>query len=215
MNSAISTRKNLRGPSIVLAIFGLFPIAVHALAARTAAARQEPKTEAQPIIERIEVIGNRRVEMATIREDILSRPGQPYNPAAVAADILRLWNTHFFADLRVETENAPDRPNDKVVIFYVREQPIIRRIEYKGIKSVAEQDILNAFKAGNIPISVETRFDPDQVAAAVVLLRALLAVHGHPSATVTTSCEKIFATDAIKLEFDVDEGPSQNEQATQ
>ncbi len=37
----------------------------------------------------------------------------------------------------------PSRPNAKIIISYLKERPVIRRIEYKGIKSVTESEILD------------------------------------------------------------------------
>jgi hypothetical protein len=38
-------------------------------------------------------------------------------------------------DVRLEVEDSPELPNGKIVVFIVRERPIVSRIEYKGIKS--------------------------------------------------------------------------------
>ena len=86
----------------------------------------------QYIIQRIEFIGNRRIQRDTLLARIFSRPGDPYNEEAVRRDFQALWNTQFFEDIRLEVEDSPDQPNGKIIVFYVQERPIIRRIEYKG-----------------------------------------------------------------------------------
>jgi outer membrane protein insertion porin family len=45
------------------------------------------------------------------------------------------------------------------------ERPIIRRIEYKGNKSITESDILDAFKEKKVGLSVESQFDPRKSSA--------------------------------------------------
>ncbi len=94
-----------------------------------------------PVIERIEFQGNRRIRSETLRARIFSRAGDPLNEDALRRDFHALWNTQYFEDIRLEVQDTPDKPNSKIVIFYVTERPIIRRIEYKGNKSVSESDI--------------------------------------------------------------------------
>ena len=87
------------------------------------------------------------------------------------------------------------------------ERPIIRRIEYKGNKSVSESDILDAFKDKKVGLSVESQFDPTKITRAEVVIKSLLAAHGHQFATVKPTYERIAATNAVKLVFNIDEGP--------
>jgi outer membrane protein insertion porin family len=161
----------------------------------------------QYIISRIEFEGNRRVQQATLRARIFSHQGDPYNVEALHRDFQALWNTQFFEDIRLEVEDDPSTPNGKIVIFHVTERPIIRRIEYKGNKSVSESDILDAFKDKKVGLSVESQFDPTKIKRAEVVLKSLLAAHGHQFATVKPTYERIAASNAVKLVFNIDEGP--------
>jgi outer membrane protein insertion porin family len=161
----------------------------------------------QNVIQRIEFIGNRRIQRDTLLARIFSRPGDPYTEEAVRRDFQALWNTQFFEDIRLEVEDSPDQPNAKILVFYVQERPIIRRIEYKGIKSITESDILDAFKDKKVGLSVESQFDPTKIKRAEVVIKALLAEHGRQFATVKPTYERIAATNAVKLVFNVDEGP--------
>ena len=168
----------------------------------------QQQTPANPLtITRIEIIGNRRIQRDTLLARIFSRPGDPYSEEAVRRDFQALWNTQFFEDIRLEVENDPRNPNGKIVVFYVTERPIIRRIEYKGNKSVSESDILDAFKDKKVGLSVESQFDPTKITRAEVVIKSLLAAHGHQFATVKPTYERIAATNAVKLVFNIDEGP--------
>src|ERR1700723_189953 len=161
----------------------------------------------QYIIQRIEFIGNRRIQRDTLLARIFSRPGDPYNEEAVRRDFQALWNTQFFEDVRLEVEDSPDQPDGKIVVFYLKERPIIRRIEYKGNKSISESDILDAFKDKKVGLSVEGQFDPTKIKHAEVVIKELLAEHGRQFATVKPTYERIAATNAVKLVFNIDEGP--------
>src|SRR5277367_2926002 len=161
----------------------------------------------QYVIEKIEFIGNRRIQRDTLLARIFSRAGDPYSPEAVRRDFQALWNTQFFEDIRLEVEDSPNEPNAKILVFYVTERPIIRRIEYKGNKSITESDILDAFKDKKVGLSVESQFDPTKIKRAEVVIKGLLAEHGRQFATVKPTYERIAATNAVKLVFNIDEGP--------
>jgi outer membrane protein insertion porin family len=105
-----------------------------------------PAQQNAPIIDRIEFQGNRRIRTETLQARIFTRKGDPYNEDALRRDFQALWNTQYFEDVRLEIQDSPNNPNAKIAIFYVVERPIIRRIEYRGIKSITESDILDRFR---------------------------------------------------------------------
>jgi outer membrane protein insertion porin family len=174
------------------------------LSAGTLPALAQRPPGGQGIILRIEFQGNHRIQRDTLLARIFSRPGDPYSEEAARRDFQSLWNTQFFEDIRLEVE---DTPEGKILVFYVKERPIIRRIEYKGNKSVSESDILDRFKERKVGLSVESQFDPTKIKRAEVVLKELLAEHGRQFATVKPTFERIAATNAVKLVFNVDEGP--------
>ncbi|MGH9703453.1 MAG: POTRA domain-containing protein, partial [Candidatus Acidiferrales bacterium] len=111
-----------------------------------AAAFPQSSSPNQGIITSILFDGNRRIQSDTLRSRIFSRVGDPYNSETSRRDFQALWNTQYFEDIRLEVEDDPKTPNGKILVFHVQERPIIRRIEYKGNKSVSESDILDRFK---------------------------------------------------------------------
>jgi outer membrane protein insertion porin family len=54
---------------------------------------------------------------------------------------------------------------------------------------------------------VESQFDPTKIKHAEVVIKELLAEHGRQFATVKPTYERIAATNAVKLVFNIDEGP--------
>ena len=181
------------------------------MASRLSRARAQqqtaPAAQGTPTIERIEFQGNRRIRSETLRARIFSRPGDPVNEDALRRDFHALWNTQYFEDIRLEVEDSPDKPNQKIIVFYVTERPIIRRIEYKGNKSVSESDILDRFKDRKVGLSIESQFDPTKIKKAEVVIKELLAEHGRQYATVKPTYERLPGTNAVKLTFNIDEGP--------
>jgi len=166
-------------------------------------------TAGQPaaIVERIQFDGNRRIRSETLQARIFTRPGDVYSEDALRRDFQALWNTQYFEDIRLEVQDSPDRPNAKIIIFHVIERPVIRRIEYHGLKSVTQSDVLDRFKERKVGLVVEDQFDPTKIKKAEVVLKELLAEHGRQFAVVKPTFERIPSTNAVKLVFSVDEGP--------
>jgi outer membrane protein insertion porin family len=180
-----------------------------ALAQQTSPPQPQAAASAAPqsVIERIEFEGNRRIQRDTLLARILSHPGDPYNEDAVRRDFRLLWNTGFFEDIRLEVEDSPDQPNGKILVFYVSERPTIRNIHYNGLKSITESDVLDAFKDRKVGLSQESQFDPTKVKRAEIIIEQLLAQRGHMFASVKPTYQRIAATNAVVLTFNVDEGP--------
>src|SRR5690242_19789494 len=159
------------------------------------------------VIQRIEFIGNRRVRNDTLKARIFSREGDPYNEETLRRDFQALWNTQFFEDVKLRVEDSPDHANAKIIIFEVKERPIIRRIRYDGIHSVTESDILDRFKERKVGLSVESPFDLTKIKKAEVVLKELLGEHGRQFASVTPEYERIASSNAVILLFKINEGP--------
>jgi outer membrane protein insertion porin family len=159
------------------------------------------------LIERIEFLGNRRVRSDTLKARIFSRENDAYNEETLRRDFQALWNTQFFEDVKLRVEDSPDRPNAKIILFEVKERPIIRRIRYENIHSVSESDILDRFKERKVGLTVESQFDPTKIKKAEVVIKDLLGEHGRQFAKVTPQYERIASSNAVILIFKVDEGP--------
>ncbi|HWY75674.1 MAG TPA: outer membrane protein assembly factor BamA, partial [Verrucomicrobiae bacterium] len=197
-------------------VIGLLAVAVVCLVPVTRALpippQQAPQArpaapEGTPTIARIDFDGNRRIRTETLRARIFSRAGDPVNEEALRRDFHALWNTQFFEDIRLEIQDSPDNPNQKIVVFFVTERPTVRRIVYKGNKSVSESDILDRFKDRKVGLSIESQFDPTRIKKAEVVLKDLLAEHGRQYAVVKPTYERLPGTNAVTLTFNIDEGP--------
>ena len=172
-------------------------------------ASHDPQNPSQQpaVIQRIEFNGNRRVRNDTLKARIFSRENDAYNEETLRRDFQALWNTQFFEDVKLRVEDSPDKANAKIVIFEVKERPIIRRIRYENIHSVSESDILDRFKERKVGLTVESQFDPTKIKKAEVVIKELLGEHGRQFAKVTPQYERIASSNAVILIFKVDEGP--------
>src|SRR5204863_3181233 len=87
----------------------------------------------------------------------------------------------------------------------VKELPIIRDIQFEGLKSVTESDVLKTFRERRVGISKESILDPVKLKNAERVLKELLAAKGHPNAIVSGSIEKVSQTSSA-ITFVVNEG---------
>jgi outer membrane protein insertion porin family len=93
--------------------------------------------------------------------------------------------------------------NGKIAAFSLREKPIIRRMVYKGIKSIPESDIASAFSNERIGLSGGTWFDQNELAHGAAIIKELVAARGCPAATVKPN----FSANVVTVQFEVNEGP--------
>jgi outer membrane protein insertion porin family len=164
---------------------------------------QQPQ---QQVIEEVDIQGNRRLRREDILYYIQTRPGDPYNADQVARDLQTINALGFFE--KTETKVTVDvAPRGGVrVTFYVRELPIIRDIQFEGLKSVSESDVLKTFRERRVGVSKEAIYDPVKVRNAVRVLKELLAAKGHPNATIAEGRENV-STTSVAITFQVTEGP--------
>ncbi len=151
-----------------------------------------------------QVIGNRRIPKESVLARLFSRQGDLYDPSVVERDFNSLWNTNYFDDVRIERTETPKCVQ---LVIYVREKPTIREINYKGLNAVSQSDVLDRFKKAKVALSVESQYDPTKIKRAEVVLRELLAEHGHQFATIRTEIKTIPPA-SVALTFNIKEGPT-------
>lgn len=199
-----SLRYNARRPALwQLCRFTVFVLLIVCALAPTTRA-QDPARDA--LIEDIEVRGNRRLPKETILYNIQSKPGDVYREATARRDFETLIGLGFFDPLRCKFYMETGPRGGVVIIFEVREYPLIRDLQYRGLKSATESEVLTRFKERRTQVSKEAQLDPAKANAARHVLRELLSEKGHPEARVEIEVEDISAT-AVALLFIVEEGP--------
>jgi len=171
------------------------------LANRARAQQPQPR-----LVESVEVLGNRRLRKDDIVYYIQTRAGDPYNPAQVERDLQAILALGFFDKVGTSV-SIEDGPRGGVIVtFHVTELPIIRDIQFEGLHSVSESDVLKAFRERRVGVSKEAIKDPVKVRTATRVLKELLSAKGHPNAVVTADEEKVSAT-SVAITFAVNEGP--------
>jgi len=155
------------------------------------------------VISEINVQGNRRIPGDTIKGRIFTHAGDIYDPAALERDFNALWNTGYFEDIRFTREETPKGWR---LIIQVKEKPTIREINYVGLSSVTNSDVLDRFKEAKVGLTVENQYDPTKVKKAEVTIKGLLAEHGRQFSTIRTEIRQIPPA-AVGITFVIKEGP--------
>jgi outer membrane protein insertion porin family len=155
-------------------------------------------------IESIRVIGNRRIPKETIIARLFTHQGDVYDPISIERDFNSLWNTGYFINLRIERE---DSEKGIILDIFVKEKPTIREINYKGLNSVSQSDVLDRFKKEKVPLSVESQFDEAKILRATTVLKDILSEHGHQFAVVKVDIKDIPPA-SVQVNFNIKEGPT-------
>ena len=158
----------------------------------------------QQNVVQIRVIGSRRIPKETVLARMFSHVGEPFDPLTVERDFNSLWNTGYFEDVRIEKE---DTPQGIILDVYVREKPTIREINYKGLNSVTQSDVMDRFKKEKVGLTPESQYDPARIAHARAVILEMLAEHGHQFATVKPEIKDIPPA-SVQLNFLIKEGPT-------
>src|ERR1700687_5328907 len=125
---------------LLIFVSGIVLLASMVSSPRVATAQQN-----QRLVESVDIVNKRRLRKNDILYYVQTRPGDPYNEQQIQRDLQAILNLGFFDKVksRVYTEEGPR--GGVVVIFEVKELPIIRDLQFQGLHSVAESALLKAF----------------------------------------------------------------------
>jgi outer membrane protein insertion porin family len=161
-----------------------------------------PATTPQTIYE-IRVIGNRRIPRETILARLFTHVGDMWDPVQIERDFNSLWNTGYFQNLYFTRE---DTTRGIILNIFLRENPTIRDITYKGLNSVTQSDLLARYKKEKVDLTEESQYDNGKVAHAEAVIKEMLAEHGHQFATVKADVKNIPPA-SVQIVFNIKEGP--------
>lgn len=93
-----------------------------------------------PKIVSVDISGNMHVPTQTIMGVVQARPGQPFDPRVVQADLQRIFALGYFAD-----QPAPlirQRPGGIAITYRVIENPVLTKIQFSGNAHVPADTLL-------------------------------------------------------------------------
>ncbi len=161
--------------------------------------------QSQRLVESVDITGNRRLRKDDILYWVQTRPGDPFNQEQVQRDLQTILGLGFFDKTATRVLTEEGARGGINVIFEVKELPIIRDLQFEGLKSVPESDVLKAFRERRVGISKESIYDPVKARNAIRVLKELLAARGRPNATIEERREEVSNT-STALTFVINEG---------
>lgn len=130
--------KDLRVPAlrIILAVSAALPILLPGRAqAQTAPVAQSVTPQlVGRTVEEVRILGNAQVSTSGIRNKIVTKPGDKYDPATVQEDYQRIYELKQFSNVEAQVE--PTESGGVIVVFVVTEQKLIKKITWHGNKRV-------------------------------------------------------------------------------
>ncbi len=159
----------------------------------------------QRLVESVDITGNRRLRKDDILYYVQTRAGDPFNEQQVQRDLQAILALGFFDKTATRVLTEEGARGGVNVIFEVRELPIIRDLQFDGLKSVSESEVLKAFRERRVGVSKESIYDPVKVRNAIRVLKELLAARGHPNATIEERRDEVSAT-STAVTFVINEG---------
>jgi outer membrane protein insertion porin family len=175
------------------------------LASIISAPRLVNAQQSQRLVESVDIIGNRRLRKDDILYYVQTRPGDPFSEQQIQRDLQAILGLGFFDKTATRVLTEEGARGGVNVIFEVKELPIIRDLQFEGLKSVPESDVLKAFRERRVGVSKESIYDPVKVRNAIRVLKELLAARGHPNATIEEKRDEVSAT-STALTFVINEG---------
>ncbi|MGH9722412.1 MAG: POTRA domain-containing protein, partial [Bryobacteraceae bacterium] len=167
----------------------------------------KPVDETKPLaqgdlVEDVEFRGARRVPQNTLRAQIVTKKGDRLDKEILHRDFMTLWNTSRFDDITLELEPGTV---GTIVRFVLVERRIVRTINYQGLKSITQSEVLDRFKERKVGLTVESQYDPNKIQRASIVLKEYLAERGRQYASVAPEVRQI-PPSSLAVTFNVDEG---------
>jgi len=181
---------------IILFAFGLFGIS-------------QAEEKSQPIVEKVEIIGNEAVPKETILYYISEKPGKPYSPELVAKDIKTLFKLGYFENISVDVKEG-----EKGVIlrYFVKERPLITEVRFEGNNEISDRKLkeeLGLINEDGEEIEFRKPLDYKYLDELKAKIEELYLKKGYPGTEVYYTIERVSPTRAVAT-FVISEGKKAN-----
>jgi outer membrane protein insertion porin family len=157
-----------------------------------AAALQEPTR-----IVGVEIAGNTTIHDTAILQHVRTHPSREVNPQQIREDKRKLYNTRWFSSVEHDYRNTSAGP---VLVFHVRERPIVRRVTYAGRRRI-KRNLLDSWTG----LQVGSPMDPSANREAARQIKRRYEEKGFRFAEVTL--EKGGEIGDQEVVFRINEGP--------
>ena len=146
------------------------------------------------IVQAIRVVGNHRIDSATIESYMLVQPGQPLDPAQIDRSVKTLYATGLFQDVSIT-------PQGDTLVVHVTENPIVNRVVFEG-NHVQNDTQLTAV----VQLRARSVFTPAAAEADRKRILDSYAAKGRYDATVEPEIIRL-PENRVNLVFRIHDGP--------
>lgn len=146
-----------------------------------------------PVVSRINVEGNQRIEESTVVSYMVIREGMPFTQTQVDQSLKTLYGTGLFADVQIQQSSG-------VVTVKVVENPIINRIAFEGNSKVSEKTLTD-----EVQLKPRMVFTRSKVQSDVQRIVEMYRRSGRFAASVEPKTVQL-AQNRVDLVFEINEG---------
>ncbi|MFL6237013.1 MAG: outer membrane protein assembly factor BamA [Thermoanaerobaculia bacterium] len=170
---------------------------------RAARAQAAPQPTANGrTIESIEFKGLKALSEDTLRYYLGLEPGQPLNEEALNRNIKQLWERNLVDDVQVESVPTPAGVR---LVITVAERPILRSIDYQGLKRISKTDLQDKLTTQRIRVREGEPLSLGELQRVKALIEEMYGEKGYRFATAQYTVEDTGPNEK-KVVFKVDEG---------
>ena len=141
--------------------------------------------------------GNERIDSGAILQKISTKPGDLYDPGNLRQDLKAVFGMGYFDNVEID---ASDSESGKVVVFRVKEKPLIGTVVITGAEAIKEQDVRDAAN-----ITANSILNPSKVNEAVAKVKDLYKSKGYYNTDVNAKISTA-ENGSTEVRFEIKEG---------
>lgn len=158
-------------------------------------------------VESVEIQGNSNLTDEQILRFVKVRPGFVFDEEKMDEDLNALRSLENLDDRYVKISPEQTATGNVRLIIQVREQPVIKELDIKGLKYVSKGEILGIMNTEKLAIG--TAYNYKNARSAYTPIKEFLAERGFPDAKVTIFEEQL-TPNTVKVGFLIEEKPEKN-----
>jgi outer membrane protein insertion porin family len=151
----------------------------------------------QQFIQKINILGLKKIEKDAVISKITSTVGSPFDTAIIAKDIQALFRMNYFVQIEVEKESVS---NGIELTYNMIEKPVISEIQFEGNSEIKSEDI--EAQSGLKPFEV---INYSKVQTAIEKIEKLYEDKGFYLVKVESAVEDVKQNESVKLKFIITE----------
>lgn len=154
-------------------------------------------------VKKIVLIGNRKVSRDAVLFYLKTQENGVYSEKLLGEDFKTLWNTGFFKNIKIESENFD---GGKKVVFTFVENPVISKITYNTDKKFGEKDINEKLQEKDITLATYTYYHPFKIKRIQAIIYEMLFEKSFNNGKVSIDVKENKDKNSVELTINVKKG---------